>query len=144
MRLKDMSEIKWEVRNKFIYFLRQYSWIPTEIHGDVESGEYFHIDAQLFTEVSNRSTASLIQEYDQILFEAQFDTFILRLSTRDCNIEHSRKLVKALPHLKDVGEVMDFLSELLDQNIEYTIGANDDFEPLSSDTINEFKILATY
>lgn len=144
MKLSEMSEQQAKIRHNFIQFLKSRSWRETELHASLESGEDFYIDAQLSKESSNRSLVSLIQEYDQILFEAEFDEFMLRLSTEDCDVTHSEELINALPHLKGPDDVVRLLSALLNRDTSYTIGIDDDFEPLSADTIGRFAELVLH
>lgn len=138
MRLKDMSEVQLKTRKKFIELLEGYSWSFTEIHEEVDSGGFFYIDAQLYNERANRSTVSLALEYKQIIFEAEFNTFVLRLIVTNCDISHSRYVVRVLPYLRNSGEVIEFLRVLLSQDVPYSIGVHDDFQILSNETIDEF------
>lgn len=138
MKLSELSQKQAKIRYDFIQFLKSRFWKETELHASVEAGEDFYIDAQLSKESTNRSLVSLIQEYDQILFEAEFDEFVLRLSTKDCDVTHSEELIDALPHLNGADDVILLLTALLDQSTSYTIGIDDDFEPLSAETIGQF------
>lgn len=133
-----MAERQANTRQAFIRFLKSRSWTETEVPPLPEPGDDFYIDAQLFRHASNRSLVSLIQEHDQILFEAEFDAFVLRLSTTDCDVTHSEALVDALPHVNRPTDVVRLLTGLLTHGVPYTIGIDDEFEPLSTDTIARF------
>lgn len=138
MKIQDLTETQVKRRSNFIRYLEDAGWKKTKAHEDFVYGEDYYIDAQLSKKLNNTSISSLIQEYSQILFEAEFDDFILRLSTEDCRISHSAKVIEELPLLSDIDEVEKFLVDLLNSGVNYTIGVGDDFEILSNKTIQEF------
>lgn len=123
-------------------FLRVWAGKKTKVHGDFESGEDHYVDAQLSRKAAHISTVGLIQEYDQILFEAEFDAFMLRLSTYDCDISNSSTAAEEIYRLSEIDDIEDFLKGLLGNNPKYTIGIGDDFESLSNKSIQEFLQLA--
>lgn len=138
MKIQDLSKNQVRRRTDFVNFLEGLGWKKTKVHRDFESGEDYYVDAQLSRKAANISTISLIQEYDQILFEAEFDTFILRLSTDDRDISNSSAVVEGIPHLSNTDDIEDFLKGLLSSNTKYTIGIGDDFEALSNKSIQEY------
>lgn len=133
-----MSDRQANIRQDFIRFLKSRAWTEAELQASPGTGDDFYVDAQFAKDSSNRSLVSLIQAHDQILFEAEFDDFVLRLSTSDCDVAHSEALIDALPHLSCPDDVLRLLTRMLAQRIPYSIGIDDEFEPLSAATIGRF------